>query len=113
MSPEAQTVGLGVYILSTIWLLTLVLCIISVRTGQLIGAIAFIISLLITIVLILIPRVSETHSVTSEKVYDPLFVLRYCLLAFLVVCISGGVGAFIVYHCMPPVQTKKLRHWIQ
>lgn len=112
MSSENQAVGLGVYILSTIWLISLLLCIVSVRTGQLIGAIAFIVSSLITLLLILIPRVSNTNEAhASEKVYDRLFILRYCSLAFMVISFLGGFGYFFVYHCLSPVQTKKLQHW--
>lgn len=114
MSSDSQAIGLGVYILSTVWLITLLFCIISVRTGQLFGAIAFIISSLITLLLILIPRVSNLADVLeSEKVYDRLFILRYCTLAFMVISILGGFGYFFVYHCMSPVQTKKLKHFFQ
>lgn len=63
------TGGVGTFILLTIWSAALVLCFISLRTHRNVGPVAVFIALLVMVVLLLIPRGTETQPSVVDKVH--------------------------------------------
>lgn len=99
--------GIGVYFLSVIWFITLMLCWVSVRTGHYIGKVSVAVSFVLTIVLISMPKGDAHHY--SANFYDRLFVLRYAVLSLLLAsCVGGSVFLFI-HVCLTPIETRKVR----
>lgn len=61
--------GIGAVLLSVLWTLAFILCFISLRTKYNIGPIAVSITILITLILLSVPRKSDIiQSLTGEKV---------------------------------------------
>lgn len=98
-------IGVGIYFLTIIWFITLMLCWVSIRTGHNIGKIAIIIALAISLVLALL-RSKEEYS--SANFYDKLFVIRYSVLSLLVLSVIVGLGYSFVYVCLEPCETVKI-----
>lgn len=63
------TGGVGTFILLTIWSAALVLCFISLRTHRNVGPVAVFIALLVMVVLLLIPRGTDTQTSVVDKVH--------------------------------------------
>ncbi|PZC82223.1 hypothetical protein B5X24_HaOG211031 [Helicoverpa armigera] len=91
-----------------LWCVTLVLCWVSVRTGHSIGKVALLVSSLVTLILVCLPK-GESHSTDSANFYDKLYVPRYVILVFL--CISAVFGGLfaLVHVCVTPIETRKVR----
>jgi integral membrane sensor domain MASE1 len=101
--------GVGVYFLTILWFITLMLCWVSIRTGHYVGKITIVISLLLTIILITLPK-GETNSYSlSANFYDHLFVARYTVLTLLLISGIAGIIYCFIYVCLTPVETKKVK----
>lgn len=112
MTSEIHSVGTGVYVLTTVWIVTLVLCCVALRTGRLLGVVAFLLTSLITLILIALPRGLDSLS-NVEEAYDKLYISRYFILSLLIVSAAGGFGFFVLYFCTTPLETKKIKNWVQ
>ncbi|CAG9788263.1 unnamed protein product [Diatraea saccharalis] len=102
--------GVGIYFLTLLWYITLLLCWVSVRTGHYIGKVSVIVSILFTIIIILLPKGATYHSVDAvANFYDHLFVSRFLIFSFLLVSgITGSIYCF-VHVCLAPIETKKVK----
>lgn len=99
--------GVGVYFLSIIWFITFMLCWVSVRTGHFIGKVAVTISIILTIVLVSLPKGDEEY--TSANFYDKTYIPRFTIFALLLISVvAGGLFSFI-YACLAPVETHKVK----
>lgn len=101
-----MSLGLGIYFLTVLWFITLMLCWVTIRTGHYIGKISLIISSTISLVLLLLPSSGEQY--VSANFYDRLFVTRYAILTFLLASIVLGSGYAFVYVCLTPIEVKKV-----
>lgn len=102
--------GVGVYFLTVLWFLTFMLCWVSVHTGHNIGKISGVITTLLTIILVCLPK-SDTHDSDDANFYDRLYITRYAILAVLLMsCAAGSVFCF-VYICLTPVTTRKVKRF--
>lgn len=105
---EMNSFGVGLYFLTMLWCVTLMLCWVSVRTGHNIGKFALIVTSLVTLVLVCLPK-GESYNLSSANFYDKLYVPRVAILVFLVIsAVSGALFSF-VHVCLVPVQTRKVR----
>lgn len=100
--------GIGVYLLTVTWFITLMLCWVSVRTGHYVGKIAIGVSFVLTVILVCLPKgdVQYTH---GANFYDRLYVPRYAILSLLLVGAVVGCAYCFVYVCLTPVETRKVR----
>lgn len=100
--------GVGVYFLTVMWLITLLLCWVSFRTGHWIGKISVGITFLLTIVLVLLPK-GESGDVNIANFYDRLFVTRYAILSLLIVSGAAGSVYCFIHVCLAPLETRKTK----
>lgn len=105
---EMSSFGVGVYILTVLWFITLMLCWVSMRTGHNIGKIALIVTSLMTVILVCLPK-GDTYNSDGANFYDKLYIPRYTILVFLLISVAvGGVLCFI-HVCLAPIETRKVR----
>ncbi|XP_036305270.2 transmembrane protein 218 isoform X1 [Pipistrellus kuhlii] len=108
-------VGTGVFVLALVWVLALLLCAVLSRAS---GAtrfsvvLVFLGALLITAVLLLFPRASETPAPEEEvKIVDTFFIGRYVLLACLTAVFLGALFLVLTHHILEPIYAKPLRSY--
>lgn len=101
------TFGVGVYFLTVIWLISLMLCWVSVRTNHNIGKVAIGAAALITVILVALPKGEAQYS--RANFYDKVFVIRYAILTLLLICVLFGAAYCFLQYCLTPVETRKVR----
>lgn len=104
MSIHVLGVGLGVFIVLLLWTASLLICFVFWKSK---GPASFVgfgfssVALLITIVLLFIPKAPETSQVTSEtKVYDDLYIGRIILVIIMGVFAVTSFALLIFNHWM-------------
>ncbi|KAL1138861.1 hypothetical protein AAG570_008923 [Ranatra chinensis] len=102
-------IGLGTFIFIALWIISFLLCFVSLRTQSKVGPIFIVFSALVMTVLLLIPRGPDSQPPSAEKVYDPLFIWRTVLATVLGVSAFGGALFFCKDHIMEEHYTKLLR----
>lgn len=100
--------GFGVYILTVVWCLTLMLCWVSIKTGHYVGKVSVGFSVLLTLILVALPK-GDVNYVYGANFYDGLFIPRYVILAVLFLSAVIGVVYVFVQNCLAPIETRKLR----
>ncbi|XP_037697804.1 transmembrane protein 218 isoform X1 [Choloepus didactylus] len=69
-------------------------------------------ALIITSVLLLFPRASESPTPEVEfKIVDAFFIGRYVLLTFLSVVFLGSLFLVLIHHILEPIYAKPLRSY--
>lgn len=102
--------GVGIYLLTIVWVFTLMLCWVSIRTGHYIGKLAVLVSIVLTGLLFILPK-GENISPYGANFYDKLFVTRYAILTFLILsAVLSGAYCFL-YACLTPIETKKIKNF--
>lgn len=69
-------VGVGLFIILSLWVLAALIFLISLRIERKVGAIAILVVSVLTIILISVPRASEKSTATENKVCINLTVNR-------------------------------------
>lgn len=112
MTSTVLGVGAGVFILILLWVVVLVLCLLLVRTSGLArfsAIFVFLGAVIITSVLLLLPRADELPvPVVETKIVDHFFIGRYVLLAVLMAVFLGSLFLLLVHHILEPVYAKPL-----
>lgn len=98
--------GVGVYFLSILWLVSFFLCWVSVRTGHYIGKIAIVIAIIITLILVSLPRGVES---SSGHFYDKSYVPRLAILLLLLISAIAGLLYCFIHVCLTPVETRIIK----
>ncbi|XP_016059887.1 PREDICTED: transmembrane protein 218 [Miniopterus natalensis] len=115
MAGTVLGVGTGVFVLALLWVLALLLCaLLSRASGAARYSVIFVFlgALLITAVLLLLPRASEIPAPEAEmKIVDAFFIGRYVLLAFLSAVFLGGLFLVLTHHILEPIYAKPLRSY--
>ncbi|XP_054990003.1 transmembrane protein 218 [Sorex araneus] len=113
MTSTVLGVGNGVFIMAMMWVSALVLfMLLSRSTGvaRFAGYVILIGSLVVTLIMVLLPRDDELPEVEEEaQIVDALFICRYILLALLMSIFLGSVFLLLVQHVLEPVYSKSLR----
>nr|XP_019566093.1 PREDICTED: transmembrane protein 218 isoform X1 [Rhinolophus sinicus] len=113
MAGTVLGVGAGVFLLALLWALVLLLCVLLSRAAGVARfsvMFVFLGALIITSVLLLFPRASESPAPEVEvKIVDALFIGRYVLLAFLTAVFLGALFLVLTHHLLEPVYAKPLR----
>ncbi|XP_057346360.1 transmembrane protein 218 isoform X1 [Manis pentadactyla] len=115
MAGTVLGLGAGVFILALLWVLVLLLCVLFSRSSGVARfsvIFAFLGALIITSVLLLLPRASEAPAPEVEtKVVDAFFIGRYVLLAFLIAVFLGSLFLVLTHHILEPIYAKPLRSY--
>ncbi|XP_004689189.1 PREDICTED: transmembrane protein 218 [Condylura cristata] len=113
MAGTVLGVGAGVFILALLWVFTLLLCaLLSRASGIPRYSIIFLFlgAVLITSVLLLLPRASEFPAPEVEvKIVDSFFIGRCVLLASLTAVFLGALFLVLIHHILEPIYAKPLR----
>ncbi|XP_007520713.1 transmembrane protein 218 [Erinaceus europaeus] len=106
-------VGAGVFILALLWVSVVLLCaLLSRASGTVRFSVLFVVlgALIITVVLLLFPRASDSPAPEVEtKTVDTFFIGRYVLLALLTAVFLGGLFLVLIHHILEPIYAKPLR----
>ncbi|KAM5312228.1 transmembrane protein 218 isoform 1-T5 [Glossophaga mutica] len=115
MAGTVLGVGAGVFTLALLWVLALLLCVLLSRApgvARFSVLFVFLGALIITAVLLLLPRAGETPAPEVEvKIVDAFFIGRYVLLAFLTAVFLGGLFLVLTNHILEPIYAKPLRSY--
>ncbi|KAG8522297.1 Transmembrane protein 218 [Galemys pyrenaicus] len=113
MAGTVLGVGAGVFILALLWVFVLLLCVLLSRASGIARysvVFVFLGAVLITSVLLLFPRASESPAPEVEvKIVDSFFIGRYVLLALLTAVFLGGLFLVLIQHILEPIYAKPLR----
>ncbi|RUS83925.1 hypothetical protein EGW08_008339 [Elysia chlorotica] len=113
MAVQVMGVGIGVFILAFVWAVALIVCITFARSPTSIaslGPVSILGAIVVSLILILIPREAKETSPEEESVvYDYSIVYRSSLIAALALFVLVGLVLFLVNHAMQPVLAKPLR----
>ncbi|CAG5131861.1 unnamed protein product [Candidula unifasciata] len=117
MAGLVLNVGIGLFILAFIWILALIICLAFSKSPTKIaslGPFSIIAAIIISIILIFIPRDSQFPSPEEQSmVYDYSIVYRSGLIAVMAFFVVVGLAIFLVNHAMQPVQAQPLRKFLR
>ncbi|XP_072282600.1 transmembrane protein 218 isoform X2 [Pyxicephalus adspersus] len=113
MATTILGVGTGVFVISVIWIVTLLLCVLLSRTSgttRLLNVVFFLLALIVTLILVFFPRASETSTPEKEfQIVDTFFIGRYVLLSVMSVIFLATAFLSLLYYLLEPVYAKPLR----
>ncbi|XP_075460432.1 transmembrane protein 218 [Ascaphus truei] len=113
MAATVLGVGIGVFILSVIWVVTLLLCVLLSRASgaaRLSIVLVFLLALIITLILVFFRRASQTPTPIKEmQIVDTFFIGRYFLISVISVIFLGSLFLVLVYHMLEPIYAKPLQ----
>ncbi|XP_014768413.1 transmembrane protein 218 [Octopus bimaculoides] len=102
-------VGVGIVLLASMWIISLTICVFtSYSTGKIryLGTILILLSTLLTIIFIVIPRKSKYPvPVDDSLIYE--YKENHLVLLLVFCCISAFIGFvfYLVHHIMQPIYT--------
>lgn len=105
-------VGVGLFIILSLWVLAALIFVISLRVERKIGAIAILFVSALTIILISVPRASEKPAPANNKVYDRLFIWRVILLIFLLISSIISFVGYIKFELVEAVRPTRIVNWV-
>ncbi|XP_015127306.1 uncharacterized protein LOC107048590 [Diachasma alloeum] len=105
-------IGLGLFIIVTLWLSAGLIFAVALRTDKRIGGIAVAIAAVITIILVSVPKSSEYPTPHHDKSYDHLFIWRVILLTLLAGSSLVALIAYIKYDLMESKRPRKITNWV-
>lgn len=112
MSAQIAGIGVGSFILFSVWLTALILWLISIRTEKLIGIIAFAIAVIISLILFIIPKTPENLVFEKEKQYNYIFIWRNIFATILGLCSIGSIILISKEYLVVPIKTSIIGTWI-
>ncbi|XP_005089365.1 transmembrane protein 218 [Aplysia californica] len=117
MASTVLNVGIGLFILAFLWVLALSVCVAFARSPTKIaniGPLAVVAALVISVILIFIPREDQFPSAEEQSVvYDYSIVYRSSLIAVMALFVLLGGVFYLVFHAMTPVHAKPLRKFLR
>ncbi|XP_011688821.1 PREDICTED: transmembrane protein 218-like [Wasmannia auropunctata] len=105
-------VGVGLFVILSLWVLAALIFVVSLRVERKVGAIAILLVSALTIVLLSVPRASEKPAPADGKVYDRLFVWRVVLLILLLVSSVISLVGYIKYGLVEAVRPVRISSWV-
>ncbi|XP_078046181.1 uncharacterized protein LOC144474788 [Augochlora pura] len=105
-------VGIGVFLIFTLWALALFVFIITLRIERKIGAIVILVVSICTVILIALPRATEKSISIEKKTYDHLFVWRILLLVLLIVSSIAGLVGYVKFALTESVRPIRITSWV-
>ncbi|GLV35246.1 hypothetical protein CBL_01605 [Carabus blaptoides fortunei] len=112
MTAQVTGIGVGSFILFSIWIVACILCLVALRTKKLIGVISIIVASIITFTLLLIPLDSKDSVPEVHKDKDYQFVWKTLLATVLGLCALGSITIFLTEHCIDPQIPQPIRTWL-
>ncbi|KAK0158321.1 hypothetical protein PV328_009338 [Microctonus aethiopoides] len=105
-------IGIGLFVILTLWLSAALIFTVSLRIDKRIGAIAIAVTAIITIILISVPRSSDNPASHQEKPYDQLFIWRVILLTVLAGSSLIAIFGYVKYELMECKKPQRITNWI-
>ncbi|XP_011862326.1 PREDICTED: uncharacterized protein LOC105558960 isoform X2 [Vollenhovia emeryi] len=105
-------VGVGLFIILSLWVLAALIFLLSLRLERKVGVIAILLVSALTIILISVPRASEKPVPTSSKVYDRLFIGRVILLILLFVSAIVSLVGYVKFGLAEAVRPVRISGWV-
>ncbi|GAB1867274.1 Transmembrane protein 218 [Camponotus japonicus] len=105
-------IGVGLFIILSLWVLAALIFVISLRVEKKVGAIAILLVSAFTIILINVPRASEKPAPTESKVYDRLFIWRITLLILLLISSAISLIGYIKFGLVETVRPVRISNWV-
>ncbi|XP_011504943.1 PREDICTED: uncharacterized protein LOC105367824 [Ceratosolen solmsi marchali] len=112
MTSHIFGVGLGLFVIITLWISAGLVFLVSLRIEKRIGAVALAVAAIVTIVLISVPRAVQHPIAHNNKPYDHLFVWRLILLILLITSTVIGFIGYIKFGLMDIAKPQRIRNWI-
>ncbi|XP_055864546.1 transmembrane protein 218-like [Biomphalaria glabrata] len=117
MAGPVLNVGIGLFVLAFVWVIELAACIALSRSPTKLANMApvsILIAIIISIILIFIPRESQYPSLEEQSViYDYSIVYRSSLIAVMALFVVLGLVFYFIQHALHPVQAKPLRKFLR
>ncbi|CAM9768184.1 unnamed protein product [Lampetra fluviatilis] len=107
-SPRVLGIGVGLFVLVFLWVLSLLLCVLMSRASRPLRFVSvgvFLLVVIITLVLVFFPK--QTPSV--PVITDDFFIGRYVLLTFSLLALLVAIALAIVFHVLEPVYGQPLK----
>lgn len=105
-------IGVGLFIILSLWVVAALIFVISLRVEKKVGAIAILLVSAFTIILINVPRASEKPVPTESKVYDRLFIWRITLLVLLLISSAISLIGYIKFGLAETVRPVRISNWV-
>ncbi|XP_029925645.1 transmembrane protein 218 [Myripristis murdjan] len=113
MASTVLGVGTGVFLVSLVWILALLLGMMLLRASgsAKLGVVpVLLLALIVTLALVFFPRSSETTSPFKEiEIVDRFFIGRYVLLSVVSAVFLVALFMLVPHHFLEPVYAKPLR----
>ncbi|XP_078464330.1 transmembrane protein 218 [Lampetra fluviatilis] len=112
-SPRVLGIGVGLFVLVFLWVLSLLLCVLMSRASRPLRFVSvgvFLLVVIITLVLVFFPKQTPSVPVVKELVItDDFFIGRYVLLTFSLLALLVAIALAIVFHVLEPVYGQPLK----
>nr|XP_032820355.1 transmembrane protein 218 [Petromyzon marinus]XP_032820356.1 transmembrane protein 218 [Petromyzon marinus] len=112
-SPRILGIGVGLFVLVFLWVLSLLLCVLMSRASRPLRFVSvgvFLLVVIITLVLVFFPKQTPSMPVVKEPVItDEFFIGRYVLLTFSLLALLVAIALAIVFHVLEPVCGQPLK----
>ncbi|XP_051160068.1 transmembrane protein 218 isoform X2 [Leptopilina boulardi] len=105
-------VGVGLFVITCLWFFSALIFLISLRINKKVGFAVIIIAAIITVILISVPRASESPKLFEDKPYDHLFIWRLILLILIAASSIVGLVGYIKFELMEPIRPVRVTSWI-
>ncbi|KAL6261057.1 hypothetical protein P5V15_008583 [Pogonomyrmex californicus] len=105
-------VGVGLFVILSLWVLAALIFVISLRLERKVGVIAILLVSALTIILISVPRASEKPAPTTSKIYDRLFIWRVVLLILLLISSIISLVGYIKFGLVEAVRPVRISSWV-
>lgn len=106
-------IGIGLFILIILWILTLLLFVVAVKIQSNLGWFGIAFSSLVTIVLISIPIDRNKPEYYQDLEVNYRDVTQTVLISFLVFSVIIGFVSFFILHCIESSRPKRIDTWIK
>ncbi|CAM9859167.1 unnamed protein product [Lampetra planeri] len=111
-SPRVLGIGVGLFVLVFLWVLSLLLCVLMSRASRPLRFVSvgvFLLVVIITLVLVFFPKQTPSVPVVKELITDDFFIGRYVLLTFSLLALLVAIALAIVFHVLEPVYGQPLK----
>ncbi|XP_039620068.1 transmembrane protein 218 [Erpetoichthys calabaricus] len=106
-------VGIGVFLIALIWIVSFFLFLVLSRASgaaRLLVIPVFLLAVIVTVTLIFFPRTPESPSLVKDvTIVDTFFIGRYVLLSILALIFLASLFLVLPFYILEPIYAKPLR----
>ncbi|KAJ8683817.1 hypothetical protein QAD02_019609 [Eretmocerus hayati] len=112
MTSHIFGLGLGLFIILILWITAGLIFLISLRIEKRIGAVAFAVAAVITVVLVIVPRAPQFPVAKEDKPYDHFFIWRLILLVLLAASSLIACVGYVKFGLTDIARPQRIRNWV-